>query len=143
MPSSIAVGNNAFDNYLKVALLPRNERGAVFSKFSNEEKATFIKVNLALQLAKRVNLTFEQKEFILDTISKVSADIYDKSDAAKAQRSLQIGMETEGKAVKLFPYKELGDFIEPLMSNKDNEVALLQKYQKLLKNGDWTRKKNR
>ncbi len=141
MPSSIAVGNNAFSNYLKVAMLSRNKRGAVFSNFSNEEKATFIKVNLSLQLVKRANLTTEQKEFILDTISKVSADIYDKSDAAKEERSRLIGMDTERKALKLFPYEELGDFIEPLMSNKNNEVALLQKYQDLLKNGDSTRRK--
>lgn len=141
MPSSIVVGNAAFGNYLKVASLSEKKRGPVFSKFSNEEKATFIKVNLALQLVKRVNLTTEQKEFILDAISKVSADIYDKSDAAKVERGRQIGLDIESLAVKLFRYEELGDFIEPLMSDKNTEVTLVQKYQDLLKSGDLTRKK--
>ncbi|HSK71516.1 MAG TPA: bacteriocin fulvocin C-related protein [Pyrinomonadaceae bacterium] len=141
MPSSIMVGNAVFDNYLKVASLSRNKRASVFSKFSNEEKATFIKVNLALQLVKRPNITKEQQEFVLDAISKVSADIYENSDAEKARMNEQNGREIENRALGLFAYKELGDFIEPLMSNKDQEAALVQKYQDLLKNGDSTRRK--
>jgi len=141
MPSSISLGNDAFADYIKVASLPRGERGKAFGKLSNEQKASFIKVNLALQLVKRPNMTKEQQEFVSDAISKVSADIYDKSDTEKARLNEQNGREIENKALGLFAYKELGDFIEPLMTSKDEEVALLQKYENLLKNGMKARKK--
>lgn len=59
------------------------ERRALFSKQSNEQKANFIKINLALQFIKQPNMTKEQREFVLDAISNVSADIYDKSDSKK------------------------------------------------------------
>ena len=36
MPESIAVGNDAFTEYLKVASLPRGERQKSFREFSNE-----------------------------------------------------------------------------------------------------------
>lgn len=77
----------------------------------------------------------------MDAISKVSADIYDGSDAEKARLNEQNGREIENKALGLFAYKELGDFIEPLMTSKDEEVVLLQKYENLLKNGIKARKK--
>ncbi len=141
MPASIALGNEIFSDYLKVATLPKDKRGEVFRKFSNEQKASFIKVNLALQFIKRLNMTQEQREFVLDVISKVSADIYDKSDAEKARLNEQNSLEIENRALGLFAHKELGDFIEPLMTDKNEEVALLQNYENLLKNAMKARKK--
>jgi hypothetical protein len=141
MPESISVNNDAFGNFIKVASLSAKERRSLFSKQSNEQKASFIKVNLALQFIKRANMTKEQQEFVADAISKVSADIYDKSDSEKVSRSEQKGLEMENKALGLFARNDLGDFIEPLMTNKDEEVALLQKYENLLKNGMKARKK--
>jgi len=44
MPLSISVGNDAFANYLKVASLKRDERQKVFGKLSNEQKASFVKI---------------------------------------------------------------------------------------------------
>lgn len=139
MPSSIGVGNEVFGDFIRVASLPAKERRLSFSALSNEQKANFIKVNLALQFIKRPNMTKVQKDFVLDAISKVSSDLYDKSDSEKIRRSEQIGQEIESKALGLFAYKELGDFIEPLMTNKDEEVALLQKYEDLLKSGSKAR----
>lgn len=141
MPQTISLGNEAFENYLKIASSSRDERRKAFSMLSNEQKASFIKVNLALQFVKRPNMTKEQREFVSDAISKVSADIYDKSDAEKARLSEQYGREIENKALGLFAGKELGDFIEPLMTSKDEETVLLQKYENLLKNGMKARKK--
>lgn len=141
MPETISVGNDAFESYLRLASLTKDERRKAFSKLSNEQKAGFIKVNLALQFVKRPNMTKEQQEFVLDAISKVSADIYDKSDAEKARLNEQNSREIENKALGLFAYKELGDFIEPLMTSKDEEAALLQNYEDLLKNSSKTRMK--
>lgn len=135
MPQSIAIGNEIFSDYLKVATLTNDKGREVFRNFSNEQKANFIKANLALQLVKHPDMTSEQKEFVLDAISKVSADLYDKSDPEKVRRSQQSGEEIENRALGLFSQKDLGDFIEPLMTNKNEEVALLQKYEDLLKNG--------
>lgn len=111
------------------------ERRALFSKQSNEQKANFIKINLALQFIKQPNMTKEQREFVLDAISNVSADIYDKSDSEKVRRNQQKALEMQNKALKLFPSKEVGVFAEPLSSNADESVALVQKYEDLLTNG--------
>jgi len=116
-------------------------RKDAFIKLSGEDKANFIKINLALQLVKRPNMTKDQQEFVLDAISKVSVDLFDNSDAEKARRSELIGREIENKALGLFTQKDLGDFIEPLNTDKGAEVAFLQKYEDLLKNGMNARKK--
>lgn len=141
MPQSIAVGNEAFENYLKVASLSWQERKNAFRKLSNEQKATFLKVNLALQIVKRPAITKEQREFVLDTISKVSADIFDKSNPEKVRNSEQAGQELVNKAFGLFPGKEAGDFVEPMNMEKEAEVALVQKYNDLLKHGEIARRK--
>lgn len=120
--------------------MPAKEKRLLFSKQSNEQKASFIKVNLALQFIKRPSMTNDQKEFVLDAISKVSADVYDKSDSEKIRLSEQSGLDIQNKAFGLFTRKDAGDFIEPLMTNKDEEIALLQKYEDLLKNGMLARK---
>jgi hypothetical protein len=140
LPSSISVNNEAFGDFIKAASLPAKERRLLFSKQSNEQKASFIKVNLALQFVKRPNMTNEQQEFVLDAISKVSTEIYDKSDYEKVRRSEQSGLEMINRAFGLFARKDAGDFIEPLNTNKDEEVALLQKYEDLLRNGMIARK---
>jgi hypothetical protein len=141
MPESISVDNDAFGDFIKVASLSAKERRSLFSKQSNEQKASFIKVNLALQFVKRPNMTKEQQEFVADAISKVSADIYDKSDSEKVRRSEQKGLEVENRALGLFTLKDAGDFIEPLGTDKNEEVKLLRKYEDLLKNGMKARKK--
>jgi hypothetical protein len=135
MPASISVNNEAFADFIKVASMPMTERRESFSKQSNEQKANYIKTNLALQFIKRPNMTSDQKAFVLDAVSKVSADTYDKSDPEKVSQSRQTGEEMENRALGLFAYKDLGDFIEPMQTEKTTEVALLQGYEDLLKNG--------
>ena len=64
----------------------------------------------------------EQQKFVLDSISEVSADIFDKTNSEKAKRSEQIGAEMVNKAFRTVHAPELGSFIEPLMTSKDAEV---------------------
>lgn len=85
-------------------------------------------------------MTKAQTEYVLDAISKVSADIWDKSDSEKVKRNLLIGDELVNKAFALFLRKEAGDFIEPLNTDKNVEISLVQKYEDLLKNGMQIRK---
>jgi hypothetical protein len=135
IPESISVNNEAFADFIKRASLPMKERREAFFKETNEQKASYIKVNLALQFIKRPNMTSDQKEFVLDMMSKVSANIYDKSDPEKAKLVEADAMAMVNRALGLFPMKEAGDFIEPMQTDKYVEVALLQKYEDLLKNG--------
>lgn len=142
MPSTIADGNTAFETYLKVASLQMTERKDAFRKLSDNEKATFIKVNLALQFVKRPNMTDVQRQFVLDSMSKVSADLFDKSDAEKVRLSEQTAVEIVNKAFGLFPKQEGGDFIEPLNTDKNEEIIFLRNYENLLKNGMQMRKQS-
>lgn len=141
LPSSISIGNEAFANYLKAASLPVKERRTVFAALSNEEKANFFKIQYALQFIKRPNMTAEQRDFVLEAISKISPDLYDTNNAEKVRLSEQIGLDIESKAFGLFTPSEAGDILAALFSKKDEDVALLQKYENLLKNGTKSRKK--
>jgi hypothetical protein len=135
MPASIEVASDVFEDYLRVASLSADKRGSAFSELSNEKKAFFIKVNWALQLVKRPNMTKAQQEFVLDAISKVSADIYDKTDYEKTRSSEQTATEMINIAFGLFGRRDAGDFVEPMQMPKDREVALVKRYEALLKYG--------
>lgn len=148
MPQTVAVDNEAFENYLKLALMPLNERRKSFGKLLNGQKADFIKVNLALQFVKRPNMTKDQQDFVLESLSRVSADLFDTTNPEKARRSEESGMEMMNKALGLFALKDVkesgkdvGDFIEPLGTPKNEEAAFLQKYEDILKNGSKSRMK--
>lgn len=141
MPESIAVGSEVFADYIKVASLPRDERRKSFGKLSNEQKASFFKVQFALQFVKRPNMTKEQKDFILESISKTTADLYDKQNPQKAALASQISQEAENKVFGLFPQKDAFEILEGLGTNKNEEVSHLQKYEDLLKLGIRLRKK--
>lgn len=141
MPETISVGSDAFANYLKVASLPRGERQKAFSKFSNEQKASFVKVQLALQFVKRPNLTKQQRDFIFESMSKVSVDLYDRGNPQKAALADALNQETEAKAFGLFAQKDAFQILEGVGADKDEDVALLQKYEDLVKNGTKMRKK--
>ena len=141
MPETISVNNNMFADYIKVASLPRSERVTAFGKLSNEKKANFFKVHFALQFVKRPNMTKEQKDFILESISKISADLYDKQNFQKVALSNQINQEAENKIFELFPRKDALEILEGLGTNKDEEVSLLQKYEDLLMNATKMRMK--
>jgi hypothetical protein len=141
LPPSISAGNDAFANYLKIASLPIKERRIAFRESSNEQKASFFKVQFALQLIKRPNMTREQRDFILDAVSKVSADLYDKGNPENVKLSEQIGQEMENKAMAIFPPKDAAEILAALFENKDEDVALLRKYEDLLKFGTRARRK--
>lgn len=140
MPQTISVNNDAFANYLKVASLPRSERQISFGKLSNEQKASFVKVQLALQLVKRSNLTKEQRDFFLEAIEQVSPDLYDRENPQKVALADKLSQETENKAFGLFAQKDAFEILEGLGTSKIEDVALLQKYEDLLKLGVQQRK---
>jgi len=135
MPASIEVTSDVFGDYLRVASLTGDKRASAFSKLTNEQKAFFSKVNLALQFVKRPNMTKAQQEFVLDSLSMVSADLYDRSDYEKTRSREQAAYEIMNRAFGLFSRREAGDFVEPGQTPKDEETALVRKYEALLKYG--------
>jgi hypothetical protein len=135
MPASIEAASDVFGDYLKVASLSGDKRSSAFSKLTNEQKAFFSRVNFALQFVKRPNMTKAQQEFVLDSLSMVSADLYDRSDYEKTRFREQAAYEIMNRAFGLFSRKEAGDFVEPGQTPKDEEIALVQRYEALLKSG--------
>ncbi len=105
MPESISVGNETFANYIGIASLPRNERQKSFRELSNEQKASFFKVQFALQFVKRPNLTKQQRDFLLESMSKVSADLYDRENQQKVALANALNQEIEAKVFGLLHKK--------------------------------------
>lgn len=132
MPQSIAVGNKAFENFIKVMSLPSGKRQAAFSELSNEEKASVIKVKLALEFVKRPDLTKEQNSLILDTISKISADTYDRANREKVVKSDKDTQELQAKALVVFSPNEAYEIFANLNGEKIIEINLLTKYKEVL-----------
>lgn len=134
-PQTISIDNNAFADYLRVASLPREQRQLAFSELSNEQKAVFVKIQFALQFVKRPNMTKPQKDFILESVLRVSPDLYDKGNPQKVAQANQLSQEAENIAFNLFPRKDALEILEGLGASKSEDVTLLQKYEDLLKAG--------
>lgn len=132
MPPSIAVGNEAVANFIKVMSLPGGERQKTFSDISNEDKANVYKVKLALEFIKRPNLSNEQKSLILNIISAITADTYDRENpelATKAQNRVE---EIQQKAISIFPPNEVFGIFEGISGDKAADLALLKNYEEKL-----------
>ena len=106
MPQSISIGNEAFKVCIEVMSLLQGKRQKAFSELSNENKAYVFKVGLALQFIKRPNLNKNQNDLILETISKISSDTYDKSTSEKITKAEKEFQDLEGKALELFSPNE-------------------------------------
>jgi hypothetical protein len=132
MPPSIAVGGEAFTTFIKVMSLPSGARQKAFSDLPNEGKANVFKVQLALNFITRPNLTKEQKDLILETISMTSADTYDKANSENAAKANKQAQELEIKALGIFPPNDAYQIFADMNGDKKADVALLQKYEELL-----------
>lgn len=132
MPASIAIGKNSFANFINVMSLPSGKRRKAFSDLSNESKAEVYRVQLALNFIKRPNLTGEQKRLIINTISKVSADIYDRDNAEKIANAEKSEQELQDKALAIFSPNEAIEVFSGLSGEKESDIALLKKYENIL-----------
>ncbi|HRH43580.1 MAG TPA: bacteriocin fulvocin C-related protein [Pyrinomonadaceae bacterium] len=132
MPSIISENSEAFTKFIRVMSLPSGERQHSFSALSNEDKANVIKVKLALQFIKRPNLTREQKGFILDTLSTISADTYDKTDPQKVAQTERNTKILESNALRLFPQNEAYDIFVDMNGDKTPDINFLGKYERIL-----------
>lgn len=131
-PQSVVVGSEAFANSIKVMSLPGGKRQKTFSDISNEEKANVYRVKLALEFTKRPNLSKEQRSLILDAISAISADSYNKENPELAAKAEKQAEEFEQKVVSIFPPNEAFTIFVGLNGDKAADVAFLKKYEENL-----------
>jgi hypothetical protein len=119
--------NRVLQNYIDISSQPTNERKRFFSDLSAEEKANLFKLHLALQLVKRPNLTKDQKDLILESISFVAPHAYDKNNPEKIEKLRQDGGLLGQKTSVLFSKQEFFEIFADLGSGT-NEINLLRKY---------------
>lgn len=132
MPQSLVVDNEAFVNFIKIMSLPGGERQKTFSDISNEEKANVYRVKLALEFTKRPDLSKEQKSLILDTISVISADTYNKGNSELAAKAEKQAEDLEQKAVSIFSPDEAFKIFIGMSGDKTSDVEFLRKYEEML-----------
>ena len=124
-----ALETNVLERYIEISSLPLDKKKAVFVKITPVERSNVFKFHLALQFVNRPTLSQEQKNIILEGISALSADAYDKS---KDKTNIQIQIQSvEERAKILFSKNEFVEIFAKLGGDKD-DVAILQKYRDLV-----------
>lgn len=132
MPQSLSADNNAFTTFIKVMSLPSGKRQKTFSEISNDEKASVFKVQMALQFLKRPNLTKEQKDLMLEALTKISADTYDKENSERATEAKKDADELQEKALAIFAPNEAYEIFGSLNGDKTADIAFLRKYEQTI-----------
>jgi hypothetical protein len=133
MPSSIKSGITAFEDFIKVMSLPQGKRQQEFSKLSNLSKSYVYKTKLATNLAKKQNLTEEQRSLILETIFTVSKETYSKNNMESVAIADKVSLELESKALGLFNENEAYEIFASMNGDKTYEIDLLNNYENILK----------
>jgi hypothetical protein len=141
MPASIANNDEAFLRYFSIISVSGKERNNAFGVLSNEQKASVVRFQYAVQLAKRPNLTKDQADFLLDILSRVSPDIFDKTDAEKIRTSNTTAQDIETRGLSLFSRKDAFDILSGLQADKQADFVLFQRYSTLLESGMVQRRK--
>lgn len=125
-PQKVIAEDNLLQNYIKISSLPMNKKSGVFSDLSAEDKAALFKLHLALQFVKRQNLTKHQKDIILQSISTVSSDTYNKT---KDRKNTEMSAQTlQARATSIFSQREAFEIFASLGGNEE-DVGMLRKYQ--------------
>ncbi len=106
-----------------------DERRTYFSKkLSSEDKANIFKLHLAFQLVKRPNLSIEQKDLILESLSMISPDSYDISKPQKRNEAQQQATLIEAKVKTLFTQQEGFEIFASLGGSQEDSITL-QRFQ--------------
>jgi hypothetical protein len=119
--------NSVSQNYIDISSLPRDERKRFFANLLAEEKANLFKLHLALQLVIRPNLTKDQKDLILESISFVTPHTYDKNNLGKLENTRQDGGLLGQKTRELFSKQEFFEIFADIGGGK-TEIKLLRNY---------------
>lgn len=120
------VENSIVQNYIKTSSFPTDERRKFFSNLSAEDKANLFKLHLTLQLVKRPNLTKDQKDIILESISTIAPDTYDRTKDRTP--TANFAQSIKARAGTVFSPQEVFEIFATLGGNRE-DIAMLQKYQ--------------
>lgn len=121
--------NNSLQNYIKISSLPIDGRRKLFNDLSAEDKANLFKLHLTLQFIKHPNLTNDQKDIILDSISITVPDAYDKSKDRKT--TSDFAQSIQARAETIFSRQEALKIFASLGGNQE-DIVMLQKYQSII-----------
>jgi len=127
-PQKPIVEHNLLQNYIKISSLPNNKRPKAFSDLPAYDKANVFKMNLALQFAKRDNLSKEQKDLILEAISMVTPATYDRENIEKRVKSERDALKLQDKSLGIFSPQVAFEIFASIGGNEE-DTKNLQKYQ--------------
>ena len=119
-PSVTITDTDIWQKYIEVSSLPIGKRPKVFSDLSKEMKANLFRFHLASQFVKRPNLTKVQKDFILESLSNLSADDYDSTKGGTNFESKAENLEARAKI--LFSDKEIFEIFANMQSDENDLI---------------------
>jgi hypothetical protein len=131
IPQSIPIKNKALQNFIRIASLPSAKRPKEFSALYNEEKVGVYKMQLALQFLKYPDLTKQQKDLILETISNTSTETYDKENPEKIAKADRVAQDLEDKALVIFTPNMVYSIFSSIDATKA-DIEMMQKYEDIL-----------
>jgi hypothetical protein len=124
--------NNALQDYIDISSLEMGERRAFFGNLSAENKSNLFRLHLTLQFAQRSNLTKDQKDLILQTLSTLSTEKYSKTNSEATEKMRNEESSLQQKAKLIFSKQE-GAEIFASLGGDANVVDMLRKYQDISK----------
>lgn len=117
-------------NYLVASATTGENRAKAFSALSLDDKTRFLKLHLALQLAKRPYLTKEQRQVIVDGIATANSHVYESLAVENQKRTVTYGRALERRIRILFHRGERTEIFDPLTGDSAS-VRMLQSYQRI------------
>ena len=128
-PQNENVESDVLQNYVNISSLPANEKHKAFTNLSAEDKANIFKLHLALQFINRPNLTKDQKDLILESISAIKPDNYGTANSGNRINSSAQALEARAKTI--FSRQEGIEIFASLGGNSE-EINQIENYRKVV-----------
>ena len=120
---------DVLQNYIDISSLPANKRPKAFSDLSAEDKSNIFKLHLALQFIKRPGLTSDQKDIILESMSAITPDVYDRTKDRKNVEETSIE-SLQARATSIFPQQEAVEIFAKLGGTPE-DIEMIKEYQRI------------
>ena len=126
---NIDPAGEALRKYREAAALPMPERRDFFRNLSATDKSNLWRIHLALYLAARPEMSKEQKEIVLESVSLATPELYEvmKGEAAGRSKSSEALQSLTKRALEVFPKNEAAEIFAQLGST-EAEREFVQKY---------------
>lgn len=125
--SGATVSDRILENYLDLNSASQEQRPEIFSSLSPQARAGVFRFHLAFQLVKRPGLSHEQKELILEAISGIRAESYDRNKPESLARAREVSKLIEQNAMSRLSKKETYEIFASLTADKA-DAGLIRKY---------------